>query len=83
MIDAGATELFRPREVVRTRGEAGPDLAVTKVSLFSDADTISSESEECFELMSMTSEPSEYRREFRVALDSLRGGGTMIVCGAK
>lgn len=83
MIDAGATELFRPREVVRTRGEAGPDSAVTKVPLFSDADTISSESEECFELMSMTSEAAEDRREFRVALDSLRGGGTMIVCGAE
>lgn len=59
MVDAGATELFRPREVVRTRGEAGPDSAVAKVPLFSDADALSSKSEECFELMSMTSEASE------------------------
>lgn len=84
VIDAGATELFRPMEVVRTLEEAGPHSAVTKVPLFSDSDTTSDSelSLECFELMSMTSED---RREFRVApLDSLRGlGGKMTVCGAK
>jgi len=59
VIDAGATELFRPMEIVWTRGEAGPHSAVTKVPLFSDADIISWDSErspECFELMSITSE---------------------------
>jgi hypothetical protein len=81
VIDADATELFRPMEVVRTRVEAGPHSAVTKVPLFSDLDTISSDSE-CLELMSMISEDG---REFRVALlDSLRGlGGKTTVCGAK
>lgn len=85
-IDGGATELFRPRDLVRTRGdEARPQSAVTKVPLFSDpwvsADIMSSEGVlECFELISMTSEDE---REPRVALlDPLRGlVGVMIVFG--
>lgn len=80
MIDAGVTELFRPREIARSRGEDGPHSAVTKVLPFSDTDTVSSEvleCFECFELMSMTSDSSE----FKVALLDLLGC-IMIVCGA-
>lgn len=56
-----ATELFRSRDLMRTRGEARPQSAVTKVPLLSDpwvsADIMSSESVlECFELISITSE---------------------------
>lgn len=81
-IDAGAAELFRPKDLVRTRGEARPQSAVTKVPLLSvSIDIMSSESVlECFELMSMTSEDW---REPRVALlDPLVGlDGVMIVFG--
>jgi len=77
VIDAGVTELFRPREIARSRGEDGPHSAVTKVLPFSDTDTVSSEVLECFELMSMTSDSSE----FKVALLDLLGC-IMIVCGA-
>lgn len=55
-IDAGATELFRPRDLVRTREEARPPSAVTKVPLSSVSADMSSEGVlECFELISMTS----------------------------
>lgn len=81
-IDLGATELLRPRDLVRARGEERPQSAVTKVPLSSvSADIMSSEGDlECFELMSMTSEDW---REPRVALLEPLGGldGVMIVFG--